>query len=445
MSNKASDVFPAGNTPSLNAESLAGKRVAMVLFSYYPADPRPRRAAEALASCGMSVDLICLRESGKDLKKEALNGVQIHRVPIARRRGGVLGYFYQYLAFLTVSSLMIAWRSLSRRYDLVYVHNMPDFLVLSGLAPKVFGAKVILDLHDPMPELMQTIFGFPADSAVVRLLKFVEKQSIRVANAVVTVNRACVKLFASRSCSAEKITVVINSPDEAIFQTRVPCLRPVSDKPFVLMYHGSLVERNGLGLAVEAFARVKPLVPNAELRIYGSRNPFLEEVMASVKDLGLESSVHYMGPQPLDQIVKAIQECDLGLIPNKKSIFTEINTPTRIFEYLALGKPVVAPSSAGICDYFDDKSLFFFELGNADDLAQKIVHIFHHPEKALEMATRGQEVYRAHAWREERFILIELVGRLLTKGGQRSAHSGKGELPSPPVEPRERLQKTKRA
>src|SRR5689334_7490336 len=99
----------------------------MILFSYYPEDPRPRRAAETLASCGMRVDLICLRESGKDLKSEALNGVQIRRVPIARRRGGVLGYFYQYLAFLAASSAIVAARSLKRRYDLVYVHNMPDF------------------------------------------------------------------------------------------------------------------------------------------------------------------------------------------------------------------------------------------------------------------------------------------------------------------------------
>jgi glycosyltransferase involved in cell wall biosynthesis len=437
---KVSDVLPSDSIPSQTLESLPGKRVAMVLFSYYPADPRPRRAAEALASCGMSVDLICLRESGKDLKKEAVNGVQIRRVPIARRRGGVFGYFYQYLAFLVASSSIIAVRSLSQRYDLVYVHNMPDFLVLSGLVPKIFGARVVLDLHDPMPELMRTIFGFPADSTVVRLLEFVEKQSIRLADAVVTVNKACVKLFASRSCTAEKITVVMNSPDEAIFKPRAPKARPL-EKPFVLMYHGSLVERNGLGLAVEAFSKAKPFIPNAELRIYGSKNPFLEEVMASVRTLELEDSVHYMGPKPLDQIVKAIEECDLGLIPNKKSIFTEINTPTRIFEYLAMGKPVVAPSSPGICDYFDEKSLLYFELGSADDLAQKIVDIFHRPDEALEMARRGQDVYRAHSWREERLMLINVVGKLLSGPGESPLDSAKErKLSTRPVESQDRVQ-----
>src|SRR5688572_22525848 len=150
--------------------TLSGKRVAMVLFSYYPADPRPRRAAEALVESGLSVDMICLREDDNDHKQDRFNGVEIRRVPIRRRRGGVLGYLFQYSAFLLTSSAIIAFRSLSRRYDLVYVHNMPDFLAFSGVIPKLFGAKVILDLHDPMPELMRTIFGLSEDAAAVRLL-----------------------------------------------------------------------------------------------------------------------------------------------------------------------------------------------------------------------------------------------------------------------------------
>src|ERR1051326_3933811 len=180
------------------ARQLQGKRVAMVLFSYYPADPRPRRAAEALAACGMTVDLICLRENGDDPKQASFNGVNIRRVPITRRRGGVLGYLYQYSAFLLISSVLVVLRSLRSRYDLVYVHNMPDFLALSGLIPKIFVAKIILDLHDPMPELMRTIFEIPEDSKSVRLLKLIEKWSIGLVDSVVTVNHACAKLFASR-------------------------------------------------------------------------------------------------------------------------------------------------------------------------------------------------------------------------------------------------------
>ena len=81
--------------------------------------------------------------------------------------------------------------------------------------------------------------------------------------------------------------------------------------------------------------------------------------------------MHYLGPRSLEGLVREIEACDVGIIPNHRSAFAEINTPTRIFEYLALGKPVIAPRAAGISDYFDDGSLVFFELGNAEDLARK--------------------------------------------------------------------------
>src|SRR5215467_15832542 len=155
---------------------LRGKRVAMVLFSHYPADPRPRRAVEALVKEGMQVDLVCLAEENAP-GRESFEGLEVLRVPLRRRRGGKLAYIYQYSAFILISSLIFAWRAVSRGYDLVYVHNMPDILVLSALIPKAFGAKVILDQHDPMPELMSTIFGLDQHSLSVRIIKRLEKWS----------------------------------------------------------------------------------------------------------------------------------------------------------------------------------------------------------------------------------------------------------------------------
>lgn len=394
---------------------LDGKRVGMVLFSYYPADPRPRRAAEALVACGMTVELICLREDADDPKYEVVNGVQVRRVPLARRRGSVFGYLYQYLVFLLMSSSILAAGLWRRRYHLIYVHNMPDFLAASGLIPKLFGAKVILDLHDPMPELMRTIFGLSPEAKSVRMLKLLERWSMGVVDSVVTVNRACAKIFAARSCSADKITVIMNSPDENIFRAAGPATAVTqrNGKPFVFMYHGSLVERNGLDLAVDAFAKIQASIPNAELRIYGSRNAFLDRVMQSVQERGLGQAVHYLGPKPLEAIVKAIEDCDVGVIPNQRNIFTELNTPTRIFEYLALGKPVIAPRAPGICDYFDDSSLIFFELGDADDLARRMEYVFNHPVEVAEITKRAQVVHRAHMWPQERTKLTRLVAELL--------------------------------
>jgi len=387
----------------------------MVTFSPFPYDPRPRRAVDALLKAGMSVDLVCLNDS--DLSRTDGNAaLSIYRIPIANRRGSKLSYVFRYAIFILLSTLILALRSLKRRYDLVYVHNMPDILVVSALLPKALGAKVILDLHDPMPELMETIFGLAKDSISGKLIRYLEKWSIDRTDLVLTVNAACRRLFGERSGGGQKIGVVMNSPDEEIFSFRPPETRWASNPKragFVIIYHGSLVERNGLDLAVEAMATLRKIVSGAELRIYGRATPFLNRVMSGVRNTGLQDHVRYLGPKSLEELVPVIADCDVGVIPNRDSAFAAINTPTRIFEYLVLGKPVIAPHSQGIVDYFDDTSLIYFELGNAEDLTRKLEYVFSHPDEATEIVKKGQAVYQGHSWYVESKRLTSLVGGLL--------------------------------
>jgi glycosyltransferase involved in cell wall biosynthesis len=398
----------------LQTQTLKGKRAAVVLYSYYEFDPRPRREAEALNQAGMEIDVICLRQDGESWY-EKINGINVFRIPLKRRRAGKMTYVFQYLSFLFSSFfLLLAW-GFKKRYQLVHIHNMPDFLVFSGLAPKLRGAKIILDLHDPMPELMMTIFGLQEKSAGVRLLKYLEKVSIQFADQVLTVNAACEKIFTSRSCMQKKIQVLMNTPDERIFKFRNGQTDASRNgaKNFVIMFHGSIVERNGLDLAVEALRTVRKTVPTAELHIYGGTTPFLDSVMESVRENGLSDAVHYFGQKSLEDMAKAIQGCDVGVIPNRLSVFTEINTPTRIFEYLALGKPVITPQARGITDYFGNKDLVFFELGNACDLAKKLEYVYSNPDEVKETVKRGQAVYLAHCWSCERESFMNRVGELL--------------------------------
>ena len=410
--------------PNHSSLPLSGKYVVAVVYSVYPSDPRVRRAAEALVKEGANVEVICLNERDDELPHESFNGVDITRIPLKRRRGGKLSYMVEYGSFILLAGVMLSRRAMRRRIDLVHVHNMPEVLVFSALIPKLFGSKVILDLHDPMPELMMTIFGLREKSYEVRFLKLLEKCSLRFADAVLTVNEACRKIFSDRSCAREKITVVMNSPDEEIFRLREASMpnaaEPDISKPFVLMYHGSLVERHGLDLAVKALGEIRKSIPRAELRIFGWATPFLEQVFQSARKAGLNEAIRYMGPKNLEQIVAAIHDCDVGIIPNRRSIFTEINTPTRIFEYLSQGKPTIAPRAPGILDYFGPQELVLFELGDAEDLAAKMEYAFRHPAEVVRMVERGQEVYRAHKWSTERLRFVSLVEGLL-KGEGRSA------------------------
>jgi glycosyltransferase involved in cell wall biosynthesis len=406
----------AAHTLAASSEHLRGRRVAMVTFSPYPEDERPRRAIDAFREAGMTIELICLGQ-GNSAKRETSDGLHVLRIPMKHRRGGKLTYAFQYGSFIFISSLIFALRAFTRRYDLVYVHNMPDILVLSALVPKALGARVILDLHDPMPELMTTIYDLGKDSISVRFIRSMEKWSIARTNLVITVNQACKRIFAARSCQSEKIIVVMNTPDSRIFPFQAAEEKPTTRKDrntsFVMMYHGTLVERNGLDLAVEALEMVREKMPAAELRVYGPSTPFLDRVMEMVRAKGLKDMVHYLGARRLEDLPEEIKQCDVGIIPNQRNAFTDINTPVRIFDFLANGKPAIVPSTSGIKDYFNEDSLVFFESGNAADLARQMEYTYSHRDELTEIVRKGQQIYLAHTWEQERQTLLRGVARLL--------------------------------
>ena len=195
-------------------------RAAVVLYAYYATDSRPRREAEALAREGYEVDVISLRHDPSDPARETIDGVNVVLMPWGHRRGGKLRYALEYgLFFLSAFFLLSKW-SLKKRYKVVHVHNMPDFLAFSALAPRLRGAKVILDLHDPMPELFGALYGVGPEHYISRLLRRIEKWSTGFADLVLTPNVAFKELFVSRGCPAEKIEIVMNTPETEVFHER---------------------------------------------------------------------------------------------------------------------------------------------------------------------------------------------------------------------------------
>lgn len=409
--NRAEDVPPP--TPPAG---LKGKRVAVILYSRYPADPRPRRAAEAMIGAGMEVDLYCLSDSPTDQRTETVNGVNVFRSTLKHRRESKWVYLWQYGRFLTSAFWFLFRRGLTKRYDLVHVHNMPDFLVFSSLVPKLRGAKVILDLHDPMPELMESIYAVPSSNWKISLLRRIEKWSIGFSHLVLTPNITFKHLFAARSCHPDKIQLVMNSPQEEIFSPPAGPAEvdgPAGDAEFRVMHHGLIAHRHGVDLLVEAIAQLRPSIPEIRLDIYGGTTPFLATVLGRAAELGASDLVRYHGPKSQVEIAAAIRRCHLGVVPNRRSVFTDVNFPTRLFEYLAMGRPVIAPDTRGIRDYFTADEMLFFQPGSAQDLAARIRAVYLDRAMAGRYVQRGTAVYRRHLWRDEKRRFISYVAGLL--------------------------------
>ncbi len=382
------------------------KRVCAVVFSYYPADPRPRREAEALIGAGHEVDLICLRDADES-PRETVNGVRVFRLPLERKRGGKIRYLWEYALFILMAFFLVSTRFLVRRYHIVHVHNMPDILVICALIPKLFGARIFLDLHDPMPEMFMTKYGLARDSRVVRILLFLERFSIGFANIAITPNEAFRRLFVSRGCPPDKMHIIMNTPDPSIFEAdaEVPA---ANGNGFVMMYHGTVVERHGLGTALEAMPLLKDDIEGLAFEVFGDGD-YVPRFLERRTEMKLDDNVAYHGKVSLEHIAGAIEHADVGLIPNLRSVFTEINLPTRIFEYLSKGKPSIVPRTEGILDYFDEDTIFFFEPGDPESLADAVRRVRSDPEHTAKVVTKGREIYKRHHWSVEKQVLIDLV------------------------------------
>jgi glycosyltransferase involved in cell wall biosynthesis len=402
-------------------------KVVAVHYSHYPRDVRPQRAAEALAEAGMAVDVVCLRGEG-EAARETVNGVRVHRLSLPKHRGGKAGYLLNYAVFVLAAFVKVSLLHLRNRYCVAHIHNMPDVLVLAALTPRLGGCRILLDLHDPMPELFMAKYAMAEDHLFVRLLKLQERWCIRFADRVITPNTAFRNLFISRGCPEEKISIVMNAPLEKIFHMEGEDVRrpPAADPSrFVLLYHGGIFERHGLDTGLEALDSLRGKIPNLELRVFGLGD-FTERFLELVDRRGMRDMVTYHGYATPMEIAREIRSIDAGIIPNKKSKFIDLNMPVRIFEYLSLGKPVIVPRTRGIMDYFDDDSIFFFEAGDAASLAKAVLELYTDAEKRRQVTERGVRIYTGHRWELQRKHLVGLVEGLAAGNGRLTvAEAGK--------------------
>jgi glycosyltransferase involved in cell wall biosynthesis len=404
----------------MRADGARPGRVAMLAHTYYLRDPRVRREAEALAGTGAEVHVIGLAEAGEP-RRAIVNGVHVHRLPVRRRRGGALRYIYEYLLVGVLGTLVLSWLHLRRRLDVVHVHNMPDILVLTALLPRLGGATVVLDVHDPMPELYMS-WNHRPDSLVVRLLGVQERISHAFAHRVVSVNETMRENLRAKGVADRKIFILNNFPDEKLFPIVEPRTSwPRSADELVLLYCGTVTEHYDLGLAVRAMSKVANDVP-VKLRILGDGNR-LAEVLTLAASLGLEKSVEHVGTVPIDRVRDEMQNADVGISCHRAGVFGNLYFSTKIVEYLTQGLPVISPRTYTIAKYLSEDALFYFEPGSESGLADNLRLMWHNPEEVARRLSRARALLPRLSWQGERTKLLSFYSGLLSGPGPQTVEA----------------------
>ena len=394
---------------------------AHVAYTFIEDDARVLRYVRSLAGWGHRVHVFCLGRPGKTAR-ESLEGISVFRLQNRRVNETVrLTYLLKILSFFVRSMLSVSYRCLRERYGLVHVHNVPDFLVFAAWLPKLMGAKIILDIHDIMPELYASKFGCKKNSFVLKVLLWVEKLSCRFADHVIVANDIWKEKIISRSVSPKRCTTIINYPETAVFKPLGPEEKP-RDGKFILLYPGTLNQHQGLDVAIEAVSLLEKRIPGAELHIYGE-GPALSSLKKMVSGLGLDGKVVFRAPLPLDKIAKVIACAHVGVIPKRAEGFGDEAFSTKSMEFMACGVPVVMSRTLIDSIYFTENEVWFFPSGDAKALAETIWHIYSHPEEAKRKASAALALVARENWGNRRSLYLDIVNSLLSRTHSSGSHS----------------------
>ncbi len=396
---------------SLNADRRAA-RLCLISQGYYPLDPRVRREVEALELAGLEVAVICLRRPG-EARLESKGTVTAHRVPITTRRGGRANYVMQYGAFFVVATVLAAALHLRRRFDAVQVNSMPDSLVFSAIVPRLLGARVLLDLHECMPEFYAVKFGVGLRHPAVRLVAWLEQAAIRFADRVITCTEQMREAFISRGALPDKIDVILNSANEDEFNPARVVRAQRSPGEFRLICHGTVEPIFGIDVIVRAIALLKDEIPELRLDVFGEGSA-LPEIQSLAADLGVSDRVRFSERfVPLDELVQAIAIADAGVVALRRDIFRDLTHSNKMFDYITMRKPAIVSRTRSVEAYFDESCFQMFVPGDERDLARAIRDLHAEPALRDRLVSRAADVNEPYRWPHQRRRYQEVVRALM--------------------------------
>jgi glycosyltransferase involved in cell wall biosynthesis len=378
----------------------------MLAYAYYINDARIKSYVRTLEAEGHEVDIIALRADGEPAVETRPQG-SVLRIMSKYQGESTVMYAWSYLRFLCKAALLVARRSLRRRYDVIHVHNMPNALVFSAIVGKLLGSRVILDVHDLMPANYMAKFGAGEDDLPVRILKIEQRLSALFADHVFCADHNQQDYLAEHCrIPRHKISVQMNLPNEEMFR---PVAADKDGSVFRIVYHGTVAHRLGIDLIVKAMARVVERIP-AELWIYGAGD-YLPEAVALASHLGLEEKVHFSRTFfPVEKIPEIVAGMDLGIIGNRRNLACDrYMLPVKLLEYVYLGIPVIAPRLDVIGRYFDGTMVRFYEPENIEQMAAAIEELYRDGGQQERLARNAAAFYQKHNIRAQAERYLDLL------------------------------------
>ena len=395
--------------------NIKDRKICMIVYSIYRLDTRVQREAEALAvqSC-YEVTVLSLSEEGSPniYRKKGVNVVGLNTIKYRGKSNKE--YIYSYCKFALMAFIACTRLLLTRSIDVVHVHNMPNFLVFSALIPRIFGKKVILDIHDTMVETYVAKFGGNENKLLLKIFCFEEWLSCAFSHKLICVNHVQKDALVARGINADKITISMNVPDPGNLNYNDPSLgldTMDNNDTFLLSYHGTIAKRLGIDLTIKAVAILTKKIAGLKFYVIGNGDDE-DEFIELTKRLQVEKFVEFKEAIPLDELLDVLKYMDVGVISNRRNVATELMLPVKMLEYVALGIPVVAPRLKTIEHYFDNSMVSYFEPDNVDSLAKSIYELYKNENRRKTQSEKAKSFTKKYDWVKHKHNLIDLYNEL---------------------------------
>jgi glycosyltransferase involved in cell wall biosynthesis len=369
-----------------------------LLYEEFPRDPRVRRYVTALNEEGIFSVIICSKKKS-DKFFEEWNGNRIYRIPVSKKRASFVITTFEYLFFTFFSFFLCTYLGIKYRFRIIHSHTLPDFLIFAGLLCKLFGVKLILDLHELFPEIFIARKPGSENSWQVKLLKFAERLSINIADHVITIHDNAADIFRSRHKNLDKkLSVIMNGVEPS----ELPDTARKLTNDFIIMYNGSIVKLLNLQIVVRALAHLREMIPSGDFSkikfvIYGD-GPGLNDIMNAALQYGLKDKVIYAGYVKPNIMLQEILKADVCVLPPLKNIYSDLFYTIKLTEMVYLKIPVIATRLVTYQKYYSEDSLFYFESDNIAQLADRIKEVYYDTDSVKNHTENAFSDYQKVSW-----------------------------------------------
>lgn len=392
----------------------------MLVNSVYGRDARVRRYAEHLADEGHRADIICLAAQGRE-KRAPRPGIRIYAVPMGRYRLEGLGLVFNWAVCAVMMFVWVSKLDLKNRYDIVHVHNMPDFLVFCALLPRLRGCPILLDVHDPVPEVARSKLRVGPNHLLVRMLVILERLSIGFSAHVITATPAFKDTLVSRGTPRTKITVLINAADARYFRvTKADRTHRRGAERFTLLYVGTVAARYGLHVCVRSLPLLRKEIPGIRLKVVPKvrrEGKALDDCLRLAAVIGVADLVEVVDPVPLEKMPEVMMRADIGVYPALSDCHMDVALSLKIPEMVNMRLPIVATRLPVLEELYGEDAIAFVPPDDHEAFASKIVELYRSPALRERLADNASLRASTMVW-EDQFcaystLLESLLGRRL--------------------------------